>query len=91
MKYEIKPLALHLQLMLGEKGPSASAKEKPERKSASDKAFRISREDLDAFCEQVMADYAQLAQSYYLDANVEAAIRCFGGELVMRIPLKRDE
>lgn len=91
LKYEIKPLALHLQLMLGEQGPSASAKEKPERKSASDKTIRISREDLDAFCEQVMADYAQLAQSYYLDANVEAAIRCFGGELVMRIPLKRDE
>ena len=91
LKYEIKPLELHLQLMLAEQGSSSSAKEKPERRRVSDKAIHISREDLDAFCKQVMADYAQLSQSYYLDANVEATIRCFGGELVMRIPLKRDE
>ena len=43
------------------------------------------------FSNQVMGDYAQLAQSYYLNADVAPNIRCLGGELVLRIPLRRDE
>ncbi len=65
LKYEIKPLELHLQLMLGEQGSSSSAKEKPERKEHPIRLFISREEDLDAFCKQVMADYAQLSRSYY--------------------------
>ena len=87
---EIKPLAVHLQTMLGDQ-VSSSAKVKPERKTLSDSSIRISKEDLEMFSNQVMGDYAQLAQSYYLNADVAPSIRCFGGELVLRIPLRRDE
>ena len=87
---EIKPLAVHLQTMLGDQ-VSSSAKVKPERKTLSDSSIRISKEDLEMFSSQVMGDYAQLAQSYYLNADVAPSIRCLGGELVLRIPLRRDE
>ena len=87
---EIKPLAVHLQTMLGDQ-VSSSAKVKPERKTLSDSSIRISKEDLEMFSNQVMGNYAQLAQSYYLNADVAPSIRCFGGELVLRIPLRRDE
>lgn len=87
---EIKPLSVHLQVMLGDQGAS-SVKEKPARTNLSNKSIRISKEDLDAFSDQVMGEYAQLAQSYYLKEDVEPSVRCLGGELVLRIPLRRDE
>ena len=87
---EIKPLAVHLQTMLGDQ-VSSSAKVKPERKTLSDSSIRISKEDLEMFSNQVMGNYAQLSQSSYLHAYFAKTIRCLGGELVLRIPLRRDE
>ncbi len=91
MNGEIKRLPTHLQAMLGKAGESDS----PARTAAKQACFderpiRISKEDVERFGLSVMKLYASLADAYYLNPDVEPNVHCQRGELIVRIPLRRE-
>ena len=94
MNKEVKSLLPHLQAMLGErenenvsKGVSSAASPL----GSKTQAVRIAQDDLATFSSNVKELYVQLADAYYLDADVEPSTRCLNGELVIRIPLQQSE
>lgn len=92
LKGEIDPLPTHLELLLPKKGAgteslSASKSHKSSRRSS----IHISEEDLDAFQEGVLSQFAAVAHSYYLSDNVTPTVKVRGDELVIRIPLHSED
>lgn len=92
MNGEIKPLPTHLEAMLGKSEDTAPTQRKLfKRAPVNDRPLHISKEDAERFGATVMKAYASLADAYYLDSEVKPKTYCSGGELVIRIPLHRNE
>lgn len=92
LKGEIEPLPTHLELLLPKKAGSSGSLENTETQKSSRKSgIRMAEEDLATFQEGVRHQFASLAQSYYLSEDVEPSVKVRGDELVVRIPLQRED
>ncbi len=69
-------------------GAKANSNHKSQSRSTS---IKFDAQDLKRFSQEVRQAYSALAQAYYLTEEVEPSISTRGSELVIRIPLEKDQ
>lgn len=92
MNGEIKPLATHLQAVLGSPVESDTEVVKPHVHDLPYKRkISFSKEDIEALSDKVRIAYEPFADAYYLNSDVQLNVRYFNGDLVIRIPVEPNE
>lgn len=93
LKGDIKPLRTHLETLIPQDSENSTSpvSKVPDASRAPKRSYHFEPRDLDQLKEGVRNLYADVAQSYYLNPEVEPEVKVRGDELVIRIPLKSSD
>lgn len=85
----LEQIEAQLTAQVLDNGRNSLENAKATRSIARNDSLKISHDDKREFLTEVMNAYAKLAESYYLESEVEADCRLRDGQLYIRIPVAR--